>query len=358
METSPQKFSIKFQNFRAIEIFDWEPDGVNLLIGANGSGKTTVLDALLFIRTLFERGQKAAFSLVESEYFRRSSASKYEPVLFELWFGKTLWVARFSVAGNDLGWELDEELYHEDKLVMYSESYHKVWFLNGITHDLADNDGNCCAKVLWEQGSFPWMNDFVNSIKKIAVHKKPPVKDPSWKTLHAWKSSNDARFKWVTEKLKSALPRTFESLDPGFCGEKPFFFSPGSTQGLPPSVMDDGTRILTFILTTVSNTPRNGVVAFDGMLDNVHPSAIRHLVGSIRETAEENGSTVILTTHSPVVLNTFNHENDHVFVMGTKNKTPSSLNHLHNEDWLAQERLGTLYDNLRIGSPEDTISTR
>ena len=48
------RFTIKAQNFRVLERLDWSPAGVCLLSGANGAGKSTVLDALLFLRTLFE----------------------------------------------------------------------------------------------------------------------------------------------------------------------------------------------------------------------------------------------------------------------------------------------------------------
>lgn len=44
---------IALRNFRSYDSLDWEPDpGVNLLLGANGAGKTNLLEAIAYLATL------------------------------------------------------------------------------------------------------------------------------------------------------------------------------------------------------------------------------------------------------------------------------------------------------------------
>ena len=70
---------------------------------------------------------------------------------------------------------------------------------------------------------------------------------------------------------------------------------------------------------------------------------------------EERGLTVVVTSHSPVVMNEFRDEPERVFIMerAEPNRAlPSPITELHSEEWLAQAKLGTLYDQLAFGAPK------
>jgi recombinational DNA repair ATPase RecF len=47
---SASNATLSVHNFRALERLEWSPSGVCLLSGANGSGKSTALDAFQFLR--------------------------------------------------------------------------------------------------------------------------------------------------------------------------------------------------------------------------------------------------------------------------------------------------------------------
>ncbi len=46
-------------NFKSFVNFEYRPDPIQLILGANGSGKSSLLDALLFLRQFVNRGDKA-----------------------------------------------------------------------------------------------------------------------------------------------------------------------------------------------------------------------------------------------------------------------------------------------------------
>jgi predicted ATPase len=95
-------------------------------------------------------------------------------------------------------------------------------------------------------------------------------------------------------------------------------------------------------------------VAFDEVESRLHPHAIRSLLATMREEVEARGLTVILTTHSPVVMNEFRDTPEQVFVLEPSPDhptVPNALSVLHAEAWLAQAKLGTLYDQLAFAAP-------
>ena len=67
-------FTVRATDFRIIQLLDWSPEGVCLLAGPNGSGKTTALDALLFLRALFDSGHESALNAVGGTHLQRIGA--------------------------------------------------------------------------------------------------------------------------------------------------------------------------------------------------------------------------------------------------------------------------------------------
>lgn len=70
--------------------------------------------------------------------------------------------------------------------------------------------------------------------------------------------------------------------------------------------------------------------------------------------AEHKNLTILLTTHSPVVLNAFRDEPENVYVLEKSTSSecvPVAMSELHSEEWLAQAKLGTLYEHLAFAAP-------
>lgn len=347
-----------------------------LLSGANGAGKTSVLDALSFLRLLFERGHEAAFSVVGARYFRSVGVPEDEPVEFELQVGETVWKLRFPMAAAGIKDTFGEELFHGGKLILRAAMFEQSWSLGD--ERLPIDQVRCCAKVLWDRGNAEWMAPFVDAIAGISVFKsywinqvqRSEVINPLrasylhasgrnlWSVLAGWKAARlrtEGRFDWVMEQASKAFPGLISTVE--FENGFPLIFPRGAADvesALPPERAADGLLTGLLHLTAVACARPGTVIAFDEVENRLHPYAIRLLLRAMRKRAEESDLTIVVTTHSPVVMNEFRDALEQVFVLERQEASgefPVRVTELHTEEWLAQAKLGTLYDRLAFGAP-------
>jgi predicted ATPase len=268
-----------------------------------------------------------------------------------------------------------EELVHGGSIVLRAAMFQERWFLG--SEDLALDEVRCCARVLWDRESPPWMQDFVDVLSHLRVHPEyvlsrvrapqpvgqrhrwlSPKGQNLWSVLSGWKAApglSAGRFDWVMDHARRAFPGQLAAIEFD-AGGFPVLFPSGAVDAensLPAERAADGLLVGLLHLTAVAGAERGAILAFDEPENHLHPYAIRSLLRSMRDRAEERDLTIILTTHSPVVMNEFRHELEQVFVLETSERgaMPSRISDLHNEEWLAQARLGTLYDRLAFGAP-------
>lgn len=75
-------FTLYAKNLRALRSLEWSPSGVSLLVGANGAGKSTALQALKFLRLAVDRDLSEAVNLAFGGYFdlKNRVAAEHEPI--------------------------------------------------------------------------------------------------------------------------------------------------------------------------------------------------------------------------------------------------------------------------------------
>lgn len=368
------QLSIRAQNFRVLEHLEWTPVGLCLLSGANGAGKSTVLDTLLFLQALFERGHEAALRRVDARYFRNVRVPEAEPVVFELQCGDVLWKLRFPMAAAGLLDTFGEELYRGEQLELRVDMFAQSWQLGERRMPL--DKVRCGAKVLWDRSEPAWMKPLVDAITAIRVHETyelGKVKRSEeielhqdtlqadganlWSVLAHWKASairSEGRFEWVMEQVRQAFPGQLSTIE--FERGFPMLYPehPTPENGLPPERAADGLLTGLLHLTAIAGAPPGALLAFDELENQLHPHAIRKLVEAMREQVDARALTAIVTTHSPVVMNQFRDDLEHVFVLDRSvppRPLPIPLTELHTEEWLAQAKLGTLYERLAFSSP-------
>ena len=179
-----------------------------------------------------------------------------------------------------------------------------------------------------------------------------------WSVLSNWSQSRatQAKARWVIEKAKLAFPSQLADLDffPEVLAFRPGFSAP--EQGLSPSVLADGLLTALLQLTAVAGAKEGSTLAFDEMENQLHPFAIRVILGAMREEAERKGLTILLTTHSPEVLNEFRGEEERVFVLGEPGRVqPVPLADLVHEDELPIAYIGERYLRERF-APQSALA--
>ena len=369
-------FTIRVRDFRALRRLDWSPEGVCVLSGANGAGKSTTLDALRFLRALFCWGHESAFRLVDGVAFRRSDADPDAPVEFAVEVGDLVWKLRFPMSAQGVKGTYGEELHRGDQIVLRAAMFQDGWYLGKDLQPI--DEQRCCAKVLWDRESPEWMQPLVRMLDGVRIHgtywlnqveRVQPVAATDsvlhhtgrnlWSVLANWKGSPlryRGQFDWVMAEARRAFPDILGSIE--FDRGLPYLYAPGATdpaEGLLPNRAAEGLLTGLLHLTAVAGAKNDSLVAFDEVENQLHPHAIRSLIAAMRQRADERDLTIVLTTHSPVVLNQFRDEPEQVFVLGHGDPavgTPARMTDLHTEEWIAQAKLGSLYERLAFGAPE------
>lgn len=365
--------TVRASNFRTIERMDWSPEGACLLAGANGAGKSTTLDVFKFIRNLFEFGHESAFNAVSGSYFRRLGTPDIEPVIFEICIEDIVWKLRFPMTDTGLKGQYGEELSRNGEMILRAAMFDEGWFLG--TKRMPIDEKRCCAKVLWDRGEARWMSPLVTALTGIRVYdsfwinqvRRPETLDATssflhgtgrnlWSVLGTWKNAPlryRGQYDWVISRSQKAFPDLMGTIE--FDRGQPFLFRPGATDpadGLPPNRAADGLLTGLLQLTAIAGARPGSIIAFDEMENQLHPYAIRSILTAMREQAEERDLTIIVTTHSPVVMNAFRKEPSQFYVLQPgPGRKPTPLTDLHDEGWLAAFSLGDLYDRLGFAAP-------
>jgi predicted ATPase len=124
---------------------------------------------------------------------------------------------------------------------------------------------------------------------------------------------------------------------------------------LTPSLLPDGFLVALLHLCAVASADDSSAISIDEPENALHPFAIRRLMEASREWSDKHNITVLLATHSPVLLDTFKETPEKVFVMEPGHEVlPVPLDKLKTRNWLAHFSLGDLYEHLKFGAPTGT----
>lgn len=348
-----------------------------LLSGPNGSGKSSLLEVLQFVRSSALRGVREAVRFTGGgALLRRLGAEPKSPVHLELSIGDLRWVIQIPVEGGSIHPNHEESIEHGGKILARRAMYSGDVFLGD---EQRDADERSALQMLWDVHRPPEILPLIELVRGIRVYSSyclDRIREPqlytddvdlhstgknAWSVLSNWRAAPrkyDERFRWVVEALRRAFPDLVQDLEFDIEGQTVGgrFYSPSARSAedsLPLSVAADGLLVGILHLTAIAGAREGSIVAIDEMENQLHPHAIRSILDSMRSMADARDLTILLTTHSPVVMNTFKGREHQFYVLEAGHEVlPISLDKALDPDWLAHfSSLGDLYDREDFAAP-------
>jgi predicted ATPase len=194
---------------------------------------------------------------------------------------------------------------------------------------------------------------FLSSEKALDVHGRNV-----FSVLRNWRDTraDRARFNFVMEGLRTLFPDVFSDLDFETAGTTVAarVVAPKPDTTYPITFAANGLLVAMLHLCAVASVPEGGMVAIDEVENALHPYAIKKLVEAFRDWSTRTRSTVLLSTHSPVVLDQFRDCPEQVYVMEQSQETnPVPLSKVRDPEYLSHFSLGDLYAHLEFGAPRE-----
>lgn len=377
---SAPRFTLHVKNLRALRHAIFTPEPVSLLVGANGAGKSTLLHALKLLRLAYERGLVEATRLVMGGVYglKHWSSASDEYIELGLTLGEAEWILHLTVsnAGTDL--QHQEKLIYQGSTVFTRDSITGLQY-NGAT--VYANNEFTALRVLVDRGEIhPAIQQVSDLLARVSMFEEPdlfnlrqqgsPAFDDGQldgrgknvlSVLRKWQQDNQSkhRFDFVIQGMQAAFPAVTQIDFVGAANTlSARLYHRGVEQLVPLAHEANGLLQMLVLLTNVAQSDPGGVVAIDEPENGLHPYAMRMFLRSCQQWALTYRVTLVLATHSLVLLDEFTSTPEAVFVMkalegGDNGAVPNALDHLCNRDWLEGFKLGDLYEQGEIGSNDD-----
>lgn len=294
---------IVINNFKSIEKVDLQLGRLNVLIGANGSGKSNVLEAIgmvaakngntIELDSMAQRGVRIAMPELMVNSFYGKAASRFIRMRFENENGYVGYVMSvkeedsiYSPWNADMSGYLKKDVSTEDfesqysRFLIYSPSIDALRGVSSTSRLYPIGLHGEGLDVLMYQMS----KAEISQVERIASRYITWLDDLVYDT--------EGEMKYRGYKLGRSSSNLY--FNDRYMQKRNRFFSAENA--------NEGALILLFylVLMTSKATPR--FFAIDNIDSGLNPRLCRALVKEIATLAEDNGKQVIITTHNPAVL--------------------------------------------------------
>lgn len=371
MGKSLDKLTIKgFKSIRNLE--DFELKSLNVLIGANGSGKSNFIDFFRMMRAMMELPLPDLANASLQAYIRDGGGS--DDFLFngpkvtkqieaETMFGSNGYRFKLAPTANETFIINDEARYYDGGKTGW-------WELgSGFTEPELLRDkktggvtgGRNVAAYVYKAISSWKIYHFHDTGKLSPMRRSETVDDYKYLRfdganiapfLYNLKNEHEAVYKKIVDKIRLAAP-FFEDfiLEPGAKEKiKLLWHQKGSDYPMKPSHLSDGTIRFICLITALLQPDSPSTIIIDEPELGLHPYAIEILAELIQSASKR--MQIIISTQSPALVDNFNPED--IVVVNRKDgaSTFERLNERELSLWLEDYSLGDLWrKNVIAGGP-------
>lgn len=340
---------VKIQNFKSIQELHLPLKPINILIGANGSGKSNFISFFEFLNAIYNQKLQEYVGLRggQDKFIFHGNINDKKPFI------------RFEVSFDNKNNGYSVTLRKGDDLIVATEY---LIYKNNLGYDIAEYQKEANVKTT-DNFRAKYVIDYLKSYRKYHFHdtgKNSPFSSTSHIDNDHYflyeKGDNLAAFLYTVKndypKKYNRIVKTIQSIAPFFSD---FFFQPNKNGYLRlqwqskhsnfiygVNDLSDGT-IRFIALTTLFLQPElPSSIIIDEPELGLHPVAIAKLAGMVKSTAAR-GTQVIMATQSVDLINHFNAED---IVTVDQVDGASQLKRLSEQDlsvWLDEYNVGDLW---------------
>lgn len=278
---------VTIKNFKCLRDVTVDLEPFTVFVGANGSGKTSFLQALdLLCRTFRQQpGQ------LDGDYQQNRSFGIADEVELSCQSGDTHFRYRTNV-------NQQQQVHHHER----------QWAGEGAA--FAKNGASLDWKQ-WQQqhGMLPnpvWLRLDPNALRNAgpAHHTDPRIMQPNGQGLHAATAAMNLEDPDLWLKLQEDLRRIIPAVRRlRHTPQNELLFDTINGKGLKAVQISEGTLLTLGLLTAIHGVNKPGVLLLDDLDRALHPKAQRELIDLLRGVQTANPDIQIVgSTHSPYLL--------------------------------------------------------
>jgi predicted ATPase len=369
---------IEIQNYRSIANLKLELGSLNVLFGPNGVGKSTFLDAVLFLSQSLNRGvREIAAEHGQGLGLLWDRADEKDKVIIDLMTSSASYKLSFGFAQGRFdnfteslvdkkGLELIKRDSGVSRVIFYDKDANEAKGMNLITDALnllryvdsypSTNEAVEMKEVLESVSFHLARTDNIERLKRLGSESSHHLtlsyqSENLWSVLRNLKDRSvlDSRYETIMRFMQDSFP-SFKNLLFEQTGMNSLYASmieEGKRKPIPASGMADGYIQMLINLTALFSEEKGKtfLILFDEPDTSLHPHAIAQFAEAVKLATEEWGRQVFIATHSPVLLSQFSAEN--IFAVGFDENRATVMQRVSEieniKDLLEEYALGSLY---------------